>query len=348
MICYNNAMNALIAMSGGVDSTVAASLIQNEGYALTGITMILEGSEKENALKAKNACDRLGVRHEIRDYSNLFKEKVIQPFAKAYSEGLTPNPCLMCNRYLKFGVLWEEAVKLSCDKLVTGHYARVASENGHYLLKKGLYPEKDQSYFLYFLKEEDLSHILFPLGNLTKDEVRELARQKEFENASSKDSQDICFVPNGDYALVVKEYTDKGCESGNFVLNDGTILGKHNGIINYTIGQRKGLGISYSSPLYVQSICRETNEVILGDNEALFKTEVNVRNLSFVNGFPKESEIRCSAKIRYRHPEEPATVKITDADSALVIFDNPQRAVTPGQACVFYYSDTVLGGGIIY
>ena len=382
---------ALIAMSGGVDSSVAAYLTKNMGYDCIGCTMKLYSND--DVLTTKTCCSlddvedarsvayRLGMPHYVFNFSDDFNEKVIKKFVCSYLQALTPNPCIDCNRYMKFDKLYIRALELDCDKIVTGHYARIGFENGVYTLKKAVDESKDQSYVLYNLTQELLAHILFPLGELSKPETRALAEQNGFLNAEKPESQDICFVPDGDYASVIRRYLDKNhdlsqaLEPGDFVsIKDGSVLGRHKGIIHYTIGQRRGLGISAPEPLYVCRICPENNSVILGSNDDLFSDTAYIKNVNWISGHAPEEPVRCKAKIRYRHKEQPATLiplnydafiadiknnfsipgsiermQVPDPDGyfAKLVFDEPQRAITPGQAAVFYDGENVIGGGTI-
>ena len=349
---------ALIAMSGGVDSSVAALLTQKMGIACVGCTMRLfeNGSvgvkdktccSADDVFDAKSVCHSLGIPHYVFNFSDDFGEKVIKKFTCAYLEGRTPNPCIDCNRYMKFDKLFARAALLGCDTVVTGHYARVEEENGRFFLKKGLDPNKDQSYVLYHLTDDQLAHVLFPLGGLPKAEVRAIAEANGFINSHKPDSQDICFVPDGDYAKVVETVSGVKSVPGNFVTPEGKVLGTHKGVIHYTIGQRKGLGVASTAPLYVVDIRPETNEVVLSHGEGLFSTTFKAADLNLNGGEDFSSPKKGKVKIRYRHPEQPATVLRTGEDELTVVFDTPQRAVTRGQSAVIYDGDKVLGGGEI-
>ncbi|MBQ4244429.1 MAG: tRNA 2-thiouridine(34) synthase MnmA [Clostridia bacterium] len=352
-------MKALIAMSGGVDSSVAAFLMKERGFDCVGCTMKLYENEDIGIPEGRTCCSlddvedarsvafRLGIPYYVFNFTGDFNKNVIDNFIKCYERGVTPNPCIDCNRYMKFDRLYERAKVLGCDYIVTGHYARVEEENGKFFLKKALDPDKDQSYVLYFLNQEQLAHTMFPLGSLTKDKTRETAEKNGFVNFNKPDSQDICFVPDGDYAKVIEERTGRVYPKGSFVGRDGRIYGEHKGIINYTIGQRKGLGISAPEPLYVLSINPENNTVVLGSNDDLFTDELYADNFSWISGEAPTEEFRCSAKIRYRQKEQPATVTPLENNRVKIKFDAPLRAVTPGQSAVLYDGDTVLGGGII-
>ncbi|MBO5620015.1 MAG: tRNA 2-thiouridine(34) synthase MnmA [Butyrivibrio sp.] len=350
---------ALIAMSGGVDSSVAAMLMQKNGFDCMGCTMRLYENDMigedlfgtccslKDTQDARSVCERIGIPYNIFHYESQFREMVIEPFVCSYERGETPNPCIRCNKYLKFDILYEKAKELGCDTIVTGHYARIVEENGHFYLKKAKDLSKDQSYVLYDLTEEQLRHTAFPLGELTKVEARAIAEENGFVNSNKKDSQDICFVPDGDYASMIKRYRNKDYPKGNFVDLKGNILGTHEGIINYSIGQRRGLGIPADRRLYVKKIDAKNNQVILADNEDLFEKELFVRNFNWITGDEPKGEFRCLAKIRYRHKEQPATAILLEEGKAKIVFDEPQRAITSGQSAVLYDGDTVLGGGII-
>ena len=351
------AKKALIAMSGGVDSSVAAYLTQKAGYTCIGCTMKLYEGETEDmdstCCSADDVADagavamRMGFPYYVFNMKEGFYEHVITPFICAYEQGMTPNPCIDCNRYMKFGHLYERANELGCDKIVTGHYARIEEENGCYFLKKALDESKDQSYVLYSMTQEQLSHTLFPLGNLKKSETRQIATEQGFVNADKADSQDICFVPDGDYASVIERYTGKCYEPGDFVTEDGRVLGRHRGIIHYTVGQRKGLGISAPEPLYVKRLDVARNRVVLSSNAELFERTVHVGNFNWISGQVPKDTVTCKAKIRYRHREEAALAWVLADGSVAIRFEEPQRAITPGQSAVLYDGDRVLGGGII-
>ena len=348
---------ALIAMSGGVDSSVAAWLMKQQGYDCAGATMILHkdhgdgqlcGSDKD-AHDAAAVASALGMEFYTFDWSDLFEEAVIKRFAQAYEEGRTPNPCIDCNRYLKFDEFFKRAMESGFDCMVTGHYARIefCPESGRYLLKKAIDPSKDQSYVLWSLRQEQLAHTVFPLGGMSKTEARELAESNRLATAHKQDSQDICFVPDGKYAEFLERYANKTYPRGNFVSTDGAILGEHKGIIRYTIGQKKGLGLVLPEPLYVCSIDPVANKVILGKNEELFTRELTAHDINLISLPEIVGEIRLKAKVRYRHQEDWATVTQLDQSSIRVVFDEPQRAITKGQSVVLYDGDTVVGGGII-
>lgn len=292
------------------------------------------------------AC-RLGIPFYVFNLTDDFDCTVVRPFAEGYRRGITPNPCLDCNRFMKFGKLWERAKILACDRIVTGHYARIQWENGAYVLKKALDESKDQSYVLYFLTQAQLAHTLFPLGNLTKSQVRGRALENGFINARKHDSQDICFAPDGDYARVVEAMGEGGSPVGSFIAPDGTDLGKHRGIAHYTVGQRRGLGIASGEPLYVCRIDGKSGHVYLGRAEDLFSHRAYAGAFHWIDPQIPKASFRCKAKIRYRQPEQWVTVTPEGEDAVSLFFDTPQRAITPGQAAVLYEDDRVLGGGIL-
>jgi tRNA-specific 2-thiouridylase len=345
---------ALIAMSGGVDSSVAAKLIIDRGIDCEGCIMVLNGSDgplsaPEGVSSARAVADRLGMNLHVMDFRDEFKSCVIEPFMEEYFMGHTPNPCIACNKHLKFGRLYEEAEKLGCDYIVTGHYARIEKTGDKYLLKKAKDPMKDQSYVLYNLTQEQLAHTLFPLGEYDKPEIRAIAAENGFVNANQKDSQDICFIPDGKYASFIENYTGKTCPRGDYADLDGNVIGKHKGVIYYTVGQHKKLGMSFPQPMYVCKIDPQNNVITLGSNEDLFTREVShVGDFNWISGEIPSEPMRCKAKIRYRQVEQWATVTPTGENSVKILFDEPQRAITPGQSAVLYDGDVILGGGKIY
>ena len=352
-------MKILIAMSGGVDSSVAAGLLCKDGNECIGATMKLYHNEDagiprahtccslDDVEDARSVCYKLGIPYYVFNFSDDFGEKIIDKFVRSYEAGLTPNPCIDCNRYMKFDKLYQRAEILGCDHIATGHYARITFENGQYQLRKALDETKDQSYVLYDMTQQRLARTLFPLGELRKTEARDLAREADFINADKPDSQDICFVPDGDYAAAVERLTGAHSAPGRFVDTQGKVLGTHRGIIHYTIGQRRGLGIAAEAPLYVCGIDVPNNEVVLGRNEELFSTELDASGCNWISGDVPDAPLRVTARIRYRQPEQPCTVTATGPDTVHVSFETPQRAITRGQAVVFYDGDTVLGGGTI-
>ena len=346
-------------MSGGVDSSVAAYLMKQRGFDCIGVTMKLFSNEEIGCSRAKTCCSledvedarsvayRLGIPYYVFNFTEDFGRQVIDRFVAAYENGATPNPCIDCNRYLKFERLYRRAAELGCDRVATGHYARIEKQGDRYLLKKASDESKDQSYVLYAMTQEQLAHTAFPCGALNKTQTRQVAEEQGFLNAEKPDSQDICFVPDGDYAAFIRRYTGKSYSDGPFVTTQGTIVGRHRGIIHYTVGQRKGLGISSDRPLYVQSIDAAKNTVVLGENRELFGTELNAVNFNWIAFETPPDILRAKAKIRYRHREQWATVEVTGKNTVHLVFDAPQRAVTRGQAVVLYDGDTVLGGGEI-
>lgn len=351
---------ALIAMSGGVDSSVAAYLMKEAGYDCIGATMKLFQNEDicmrdhsccslEDVEDARSVAYSLDMPYYVFNFSSRFREKVIDKFVSSYENGLTPNPCIDCNRYLKFEKLFSRACELECDYVVTGHYARIEfdEKSGRYLLKKAIDKSKDQSYVLYSMTQNQLSRTLFPLGSMTKAETRAIALSHGFINAEKHDSQDICFVQNGSYADFIESYRGKKYPEGNFIDLNGNILGTHKGIIRYTIGQHKGLGISSEEPLYVARVDSAANTVTLAKNSELFSKSLTANNINLISVDKIDSPMRLKAKIRYRSTEQSAAVIQTDKDEIKVEFDEPQRAVTKGQSVVLYDGETVVGGGTI-
>ena len=350
----------MIGMSGGVDSSAAALLLAEAGYACVGVTMRMFSNDGiglsdrqtccslDDTEDARSAAFRLGIPHYVFNASEAFEEKVIRPFVETYEQGGTPNPCIDCNRHLKFSYMYRRARELGCDYIATGHYARIEQRaDGRWLLKKGADRNKDQSYVLYVLSQELLAHTKFPLGELTKQQVRLLAEEHGLRNARKHDSQDICFVPDGDYEAFIRRYTGREYPPGDFVDEDGRVLGRHTGMIGYTVGQRRGLGVSAEKPLYV---CRKRtwdNTIVLTGNERLFSDTLVAEDLNLIDRDRVEEPLRCRAKIRYSHREELCVAEQIGEDTLRVVFDEPQRAITPGQAVVLYDGDTVIGGGTI-
>lgn len=342
----------LLGMSGGVDSAVAALLLKRDGYDVIGATFRLwtgEGSEAERGIEdAARICQDLGITHVVLDLEACFHAEVIGRFVAAYENGETPNPCVTCNRYIKFSKLLEEADRLGAEYVATGHYAVIEKAfDGRFLLKKAADGEKDQSYFLYTLTQEQLSRVLFPLGAYTKAQVRALASENQLANARKRDSQDICFVKDGDYAAFIEAYTGRRFPCGNFIDVCGRVLGKHNGMIRYTVGQRKGLGISLGAPAFVLAKDPKENTVTLGENEALFSSSLMARDACFVCEVEIGKALCVEAKIRNTQVQTPAVVTRIEKDRFRVDFDIPQRAISKGQSVVLYDGDTVLGGGTI-
>ena len=341
---------ALIAMSGGVDSSVAAWLTIQAGFDCIGATMELFSKEgTDDVADAQAVAQRLDIPFHAIDATAPFREQVMDRFVCCYEAGLTPNPCYDCNKTLKFGFLLEQAQALGCNVIVTGHYARIQRDpdTGRYLLCKAADEAKDQSYFLASLDQHQLSHIRFPLGELTKAEARAIAEAQGFINARKRDSQDICFVPDGDYMAFLERHTGKTYPQGNFLDQSGKVVGTHRGAVAYTLGQRKGLGLAMGAPVYVCGKDMEANTVTVGPNEALFHRSLRADNWNWMPFPALTAPLRVMAKARSRMTEQPATVYPEENGFARVEFDEPQRAITPGQAVVLYDGDTVIGGGVI-
>ncbi len=352
---------ALIAMSGGVDSSVAAYLMLRAGYDCAGATMRLcddallgESADSsccslDDTEDARSVAYRLGMRFYVLNHTNHFRQAVVDKFVQCYESGSTPNPCIDCNRYLKFDALLQKALLLGYDYIATGHYAKIRQDaaTGRYLLYRAADSTKDQTYFLSCLSQHQLAHTKFPLGELTKEQVRQIALEQGFLNARKRDSQDICFIPDGDYAKFIRRYTQKQYPAGDFLDMDGKIVGKHSGAVCYTLGQRKGLGLAMGEPVYVCSKDMEKNTVTVGPDAALYRKSLRANDWNWI-AFPSlTAPIRVSAKVRYRHIPQPATVYPDENGFARVEFDEPQRAITPGQAVVLYDGDLIIGGGTI-
>ena len=352
---------ALVAMSGGVDSSVAAALMCDAGYDAIGVTMKLYNNETVDVCRENTCCTledtedarqvatSLGMPYYVFNFTEDFDRQVIERFVRTYEEGGTPNPCIDCNRYLKFEYLYQRAQELGMDYVVTGHYAQIVQDEttGRYLLKKAVDASKDQSYVLYSLTQDQLAHTQFPLGGMPKSETRAIAEAHGFVNAKKHDSQDICFVPDGNYAKFIEQHACKTYPEGDFVDVHGNVLGRHKGIIRYTIGQRKGLGLALKEPMYVMDVDIEKNQVVLGRNEDLFSKRLVADDVNLISIDHIDAPIRVTAKVRYRHTEAPATVNPLPDGRIEVIFDEPQRAITKGQAVVLYDGDIVVGGGTI-
>ena len=352
-------MKALIAMSGGVDSSVAAYLTKEMGYDCVGCTMKLFENEDAGVPKDKACCSledsedarsvayRIGMPFYVFNFKEEFRRTVIDAFVDSYRHGRTPNPCIDCNRYLKFGKLFQRAQELGCDVVVTGHYARIGKQGEKYVLRKALDESKDQSYVLYSLTQEQLAHTLFPLGGMPKTETRAIAEREGFLNANKPDSQDICFVPDGDYAGFISRFAGITPEEGDFLDLSGKVLGRHKGVISYTVGQRKHLGISLGKPAYVVSKDAAANTVTLGDESDLYTKTLIADDFNLISVAELTEPMRVTAKTRYSQHEQPAVVTCLGDGRYMVEFDEPQRAVTSGQAVVLYDGDIVVGGGTI-
>ena len=343
----------LLGMSGGVDSSVSALLLKNEGYDVIGTTLeLFVGSSCCNVntyIDAKNVCNSIGIPHFTFDYKNEFKKYVIDDFINCYANCKTPNPCIECNKYMKFGIMYEKAKELGCNYIATGHYAKTeySEKYGRWVLKKSKAGKKDQSYVLWNIPKDLIEHVLFPLSDFeSKDEIRAIARKSNLKVANKPDSEDIFFVPDGIYKKLLETNSDIKPKEGNIVNSKGEILGKHTGLYNYTIGQRKGLGISYHVPLFVLGFNKEKNEVIVGEEAELYKKEVIVTDINLLLLDEIKDEMEVEVKTRYSSKVAKAKI-VQEGKNIKVEFDEPQRAITPGQSAVFYVGDIVLGGGKI-
>ena len=355
-------MKVVVAMSGGVDSSVTAALLKEEGYQVIGATMQIWPSDKQapedrfggccglGAIEdAKKVAYKLDIPHYVMNFRDIFARKVIADFCEEYSLGRTPNPCIRCNQYIKFDALLKRASGLGADFIATGHHARIEKDEAkeNHLLKKGVDQSKDQSYVLYPLTQEQLRHTLLPVGNLTKEKAREIARELRLPVAAKSESQEICFIPDDDYPNFLKDYIPQAAKPGLILDEQGNTLGSHRGILFYTIGQRKGLGISAREPLYVIAIEPERNAIVVGTKEKALGNELTASRLNWITTDKLIQSVTVKAKIRYRHQEAEATVTPIDEDRVHVKFKEPQMAITPGQAIVFYDGDIVIGGGTI-
>ncbi len=352
----------ILGMSGGVDSSVAAALLKDEGYEVIGITMQVWPDKAPDALEveggccslsatldARKVCDMLGIRYYVLNFKEVFEDKVIKYFIDEYFKGHTPNPCIMCNKYIKFGELLRRAESLGAQYVATGHYAKIEYDDDlkRYLLKRSNDSRKDQTYVLYNLTQYQLAHTLMPVGNYRKDMIRKIAEDLGLKVANKPDSEEICFVPDNDYGNFLKTREPDKIKPGFFRDTEGNILGRHKGIIYYTIGQRKGLGISFGKPMFVLDIIPETNTVVLGDDEHIFSDTLYASDLNYIPFDTLKESMEVTAKIRYSAREAEAVISPYNQDSVKVKFKEPQRAITPGQSVVFYKGDIVIGGGII-
>ncbi len=341
----------LLGMSGGVDSSVSAVLLQQQGYEVIGATLELFTKCNDTTDEdAKNVCNTLGIQHFSYEYKNEFKKNVIDDFINCYANCKTPNPCIECNKYLKFGVMYEKAKELGCNYIATGHYAKTeySEKYKRWVLKKSNAGKKDQSYVLWQIPKNVIEHILFPLAEFeNKEQIREIARKRNLKVASKPDSEDICFIPDGNYKKFLEENSNIKPEIGDIVTKNGEILGKHNGLYNYTIGQRKGLGISYKEPLYVIGFNKEKNQVIVGEENKIYSTEMLVNNINLLLVDEIKEKMNVSVKTRYSSQEEKATIEKIEDGIIKVCFEKPVARITPGQSAVFYIDDIVLGGGKI-
>ena len=343
----------LLGMSGGVDSSVSALLLKKEGYEPLGITLeLFAGSSCCNIntyIDAKNVCKTIGIPHFTYNCKEQFKDYVINDFIDCYANCRTPNPCIECNKYMKFGIMWEKAKELGCNYIATGHYAKTeySEKYGRWVLKKSQAGKKDQSYVLWNIPKELIEHVVFPLADFTdKEQIREIARENDLKVANKPDSEDICFVPDGNYKKFLETNSGIKPKKGNIVNSKGEILGKHTGLYNYTIGQRKGLGISYKVPLFVLGFNKAKNEVIVGEEKELYKKEITVSDINLLLVDKIEETMEVDVKTRYSSKVAKAKIE-QDGENIKVTFDEPQRAITPGQSAVFYVGDIVLGGGKI-
>jgi len=343
----------IIGMSGGVDSSVAAAVLLEQGYDVIGVTMKLWNGEQTDAgccslsavNDARRVADKLNIPYYVMNFEADFTKYVINNFIDEYKNGRTPNPCIACNKYIKFDALLEKAKAIGADYVATGHYAKISNNNGVFSLERAADEKKDQTYFLYNMTQYQLAHTLMPLYDITKDTTREMAEKMGLAVANKPDSQEICFVPDGDYAKFIEQTAGKS-PIGNFVDESGKIVGQHKGIIHYTVGQRKGLGIALNRPVYVTKIDTQTNTVILGGDGLQLSDTLTASNVTYIPFEKLDGSMKCTAKIRYNTKDAPCEIFPTD-NGGRVVFDQPQRAITPGQAVVFYDGNIVLGGGII-
>lgn len=350
-------MKVIVAMSGGIDSSAAAFFLKRSGFEVIGITFMLwdqrgEGQKNvccslESSQDARRACDALGIKHIALDVRQAFADDVIQRFCDFYAAGLTPNPCISCNQYIKFNVLFDQAKNLGADKIATGHYARIGYKNGRYQLMRAVDLRKDQSYVLYVLSKETLSKVEFPVGSYKKEEIRQIAKELDFVNPHKPESQDICFVGQGYYADFISQLYPQAATPGVIVDEEGNAIGEHKGIIYYTIGQRKGLDIQKKDPLYVLSINIEENKIVVGTRDRAFKKTVWVKDLNWLYDLPTDQGLETTVKIRSTMDPVPSTIFLEPQGVVRIVFHEPQWAPAPGQSAVFYINDVVIGGGKI-
>lgn len=336
----------LIGMSGGVDSSVAAKLLKDNGYDVTGATMLLWNDTEKAAADAKRVCEHIGIDFITIDFREIFRKSVVDYFTNEYTHGRTPNPCIMCNKHLKFGAMLNYALENGFDFIATGHYGKIINNGGTYELHSSAAAKKDQSYFLYNFTQHILAHTLMPLGDYCKEQVRSIAEQYGIPVANKPDSQEICFVADDDYAKFICEYSDYIPKKGTMLDINGNEIGEHKGLIYYTIGQRKGLG-AFGRPMFVMDINAENNTLTLGEKGMEFSDSLIAENVNYISGTPLFKPLRLTAKVRYQAEKAPVTIYPVADDKVRLVFDSPQRAVTPGQAVVFYNGDTVVGGGTV-
>jgi len=342
----------VVGLSGGVDSSVAAFLLKQQGYEVLGVTMLMwapDGKEPRSVTDARKVAEHLGISYYVLDFTTQFQKEVVDYFTSEYLEGRTPNPCNVCNRRIKWEALMEWAGERGAEYIATGHYARIDKlENGRYTIRNSVTAQKDQTYALYNLTQNQLAHTILPVGEYTKDEIRRIAQEQGIPVAHKSDSQDICFIPDGDYgAFLERQIPEKIPGEGNFVLTDGTVIGRHKGVTHYTIGQRKGLGIAMGHPVFVCEIRPETNEVVIGENEDIFSCYLICRGVNYMGMEEGNVPGQCMAKVRYAHKGDMCTLEQLPDGNIHVHFERPVRAITPGQSVVFYDGECVLGGGVI-